>query len=176
MLDALERRGQLKDTYIVFTSDHGEMLGDHGLYTKSVPYDGAVHIPLLVSGPGIAGGRVSSALIELIDVHPTLCELADLPLQENVDARSFARILEGEAAEHHPDDLHRPDIVNAIRHFGSIRTNRYAFIDNYNDLPELYDLEADPHELKNIASQRPDLVRELGYRLRQRFMEGQWLR
>jgi choline-sulfatase len=169
MLDALEQRGQLEDTYVVFTSDHGEMLGDHGLYTKSVPYDGAVHIPLLVSGPGIAGSRVSSALIELIDVHPTLCELANLPLQENVDARSFATVLEGEATNH------RTDIVSAIRHFCSIRTNRYAFIDNYNDLPELYDLETDPHELENIAPQRPDLVRDLGYRLRQRFMEDRWL-
>jgi arylsulfatase len=170
LLDVLEVRGVLDQTYIVFTSDHGEMLGDHGLYTKSVPYDGAVHIPLLVAGPGIEGGRVSDALVELIDVHPTLCELAGLPLQENVDDRSFAGVLRGQQAEH------RADVVTAIRNFRSIRTQRHALIENENDLTELYDLKADPQELENVAPQRPDLVRELSWRLRQRFLEGRWLR
>jgi arylsulfatase len=182
MLTALERRGRLDDTYIVFTSDHGEMLGDHGLYTKSVPYDGAVRIPLIVAGPGIAGGRTSEALIELIDVHPTLCDLAGLPQQEHVDARSFASLLHEQRknhqpnGEHRPDVLHRPDIVTAIRNFRSLRTQHYALIENYNDVTELYDLEADPQELHNIAAQHPDLVRELAWRLNQRFTEGRWLR
>jgi arylsulfatase len=170
LLDTLEARGVLDQTYIIFTSDHGEMLGDHGLYTKSVPYDGAVHIPLLVAGPGIEGGRVSDALIELIDVHPTLCELTGLPLQENVDALSFAAVLCGQQAQH------RADVVTAIRNFRSIRTHRHALIENENDLTELYDLEADPQELENVAPQRPDLVQELSRRLRQRFLEGRWLR
>ena len=176
MLDALERRGQLDNTYIVFTSDHGEMLGDHGLYTKSVPYDGAVHIPLLVSGPGIAGGRVSNALIELIDTHPTLCDLAGLPQQENVDARSFVSILQGGTADHRADRDQRADIVTAFRSFRSLRTRRYTLIETYNDLTELYDWEADPQELDNVAAQHPDLVRELGWQMQWRLMEGRWLR
>jgi choline-sulfatase len=170
MLNVLEQRGQLDNTYIVFTSDHGEMLGDHGLYTKSVPYDGAVHIPLLVSGPAIAGGRTSQALTELIDAHPTLCELVDVPQQENVDARSFASVLRGDSTEH------RTDIVTAYRSFRSLRTRKYAFIDNYSDVAELYDLESDPQEQNNIAPLHPTLVQDLGQRLNHRFMEGRWLR
>lgn len=170
MLDALEQRGVLDNTYIVFTSDHGEMLGDHGLYTKSVPYEGATHIPLLVSGPGIKGSRVSDALVELIDIHPTLCEMAGLPVQENVDARSFAPILRGQ------DARARSDVVSAIRSFRCLRTQEYTYIENYNDAPELYDRERDPDELDNVATQHPALVHELGTRLRRRFLEDRWLR
>ena len=53
MLAAVERRGMTDNTYVIFSSDHGEMLGDHGLYTKSVPYEASVHVPLIVAGPGI---------------------------------------------------------------------------------------------------------------------------
>ena len=70
MLAALEQRGMLENTYILYSSDHGEMLGDHGLYTKSVAYEAALRVPLLIAGPGIAAGQTSDALVELIDVKP----------------------------------------------------------------------------------------------------------
>jgi choline-sulfatase len=170
LLDALERRGLLSSTYIVYTSDHGEMLGDHGMYTKSVAYEPSVHVPLLVAGPGIAGGRVCDALVELIDLNPTLCELAGIGVQENMDASSFCDVLYGHMNEY------RSDIVSAIRHFRCICTGRYKLVDNYNDVSELYDLEADPWELANLAPVRPDLVSDLSARLDGRFREGRWLR
>jgi choline-sulfatase len=170
MLDALEQRGVLDNTTIVYTSDHGEMLGDHGLYTKSVPYEGATHIPLIVAGPGIPTRRASDALVELIDIHPTLCEMVGLPAQENVDACSFAPVLYGKETQH------RSDVVSAIRNFRCIRTRQHTFIETYNDTPELYHRERDPDELENIAAQHPALVHELGARLRRRFLEDRWLR
>jgi choline-sulfatase len=170
MLDALEARGILDNTYIVFSSDHGEMLGDHGLYTKSVAYEPSLRIPLLVSGPGIDRGRTSDALVELIDVNPTLCELAGLPTQENIDARSFVPVLSGDQLDH------RTEAVSAIRNWRCIRTQQYKLIENYNDVAELYDLERDPEELHNVAHQNTDLVRDFSRRLRNRLMEGQWLR
>lgn len=169
LLDALERRGMLENTYIVFSSDHGEMLGDHGLYTKHVAYEPSLRVPLIVAGPGIGEGRVSDALIELIDLNPTICALAGLPAQEHIDARSFAPILRGESA------THRGEVVSAEINYRCIRTDRYKFILNYNDLPELYDLKEDPRELENIAQAHPDLVRTLASRLQQRFLEGGWL-
>lgn len=170
MLDALEQRGMLENTVIVFSSDHGEMLGDHGMYTKSVPYEGALRVPLVIAGPGIAAGRVSDALVELIDVNPTLCELAGLPPQPDIDARSIVPVLRGEA------DAHRTETVGALRNFRCLRTESVKFIQNYNDLDELYDLRADPDERHNLIEARPKLARDLGHRLSRRFTEGTWLR
>jgi choline-sulfatase len=170
VLEAVERRGWSDNTYVVFSSDHGEMLGDLGLYTKSVPYEPSLHVPLLVAGPGIKGGRTSDALVELIDVNPTICELAGLPPQENIDARSLAALLRGETASH------REEAVSAIQNWRCIRTERYKLIQNYNDVAELYDLQEDPAEQHNVAPQRPEVVRELSRRLSRRAVEGAWQR
>ena len=170
IIDTLKGCGLLENTYIVFASDHGEMLGDHGLHGKWVAYEPSLRVPVIIAGPGIEGGRVSDALVELIDVNPTICELAGLPPQENIDARSFSPVLRGEAAQH------RTETVSVIRNFRCIRTERHKLIQNYNDVVELYDLEDDPHELRNIAREQPDLVRSLIERMRERFLEGKWLR
>ncbi len=166
MLDALERRGMAENTYVVFTSDHGEMLGDHGLYTKSVAYEPALRVPLMVAGPGIESGRVSEALIELIDLNPTVCELAGLPAQQNIDARSFAPVLRGETSDH------RSDTVSAIRNFRCIRTRTHKLIQNYGDALELYELQEDPQEVHNVAEEQPEMAHKLRRRLNQRFIEG----
>jgi len=170
LVEAVDRRGELDNTYILFTSDHGEMLGDLGLYTKSVPYEPSLHVPLLAAGPGIDGGRTSDALVELIDVNPTICELAGLPPQENIDARSLGSVLRGETK------AHREDAVACMRHWRGIRTARYKLVQNYNDAVELYDLEDDPGEQRNIAAERPEVAGELHGRIRERFLEGAWQR
>jgi choline-sulfatase len=170
MLDALERRGMLDNTTIIFTSDHGEMLGDHGMYTKAVPYEASVRIPLIVAGPGVERGKVSDALVELIDVNPTVCELAGLPAQEHIDARSFRDVLSGTGR------AHREYVVSEIRNWRMVRTERYKYVGNYNDVPELYDLQDDPDELQNIAEANRGLVKELRALLIERTREGRWLR
>ena len=170
MLNALEHRNMLENTVIVFSSDHGEMLGDHGMYTKSVPYEASIRIPLLIAAPGFEGESVSDALVELIDINPTLCELAGLPTQENIDARSLVPILQEQVSET------RTETVSAMRNFRCLRTHRFKYIENYNDIDELYDLDADPDELTNIAGERPEVVHKLYQRLRIRFIEDKWLR
>ena len=89
ILDALERRNMLDNTIIIFTSDHGEMLGDHGLFQKQAPYESSIHIPLIVTGPDIARGVVSDALVEMQDLNPTICALANVAPAPDMDARSF---------------------------------------------------------------------------------------
>ncbi|MCH2615285.1 MAG: sulfatase-like hydrolase/transferase, partial [Opitutales bacterium] len=98
MLDALERTGQRKDTLVIFTSDHGEMLGDHGLIAKGCRfYEGLVHVPLIFSWPGrFDGDQRKEALVELTDIAPTLLELAGLPLQDRMAGRYLVAILESE--------------------------------------------------------------------------------
>jgi choline-sulfatase len=163
MLRVLEQRGMLDNTYIIYSSDHGEMLGDHGLYTKSVAYEASLRVPLLVAGPGIAGNQISESLVELIDLNPTICELVGVPVLPRIDARSIAPILRGET------ETHRTETVSALRNFRCIRTATHKLIENYSDVTELYDLENDPCELHNIAESERKIARTLSGRLARRF-------
>jgi len=167
ILNAVEARGMSENTVVIFASDHGEMLGDHGMYTKSCPQEAALRVPLIVAGPGIKGGRTSDSLI---DVNATICDLAGLDPQPDIDARSFRDILEGAS------DTHRTETVSAIRNFRQIRTREHKLVENFNDVTELYDLRADPDEQVNIAEENPDTVTRLAARLKERFQEGKWLR
>jgi choline-sulfatase len=164
ILDALERRQMTDNTYVIFASDHGEMLGDHGLFQKSVPYEPSIRVPLFVTGPGIQGEQASDALVELIDLNPTLCEMAGLPPQQHIDGRSIFSLVSGQAGEH------RKDVVCSEYNFRCLRTERYKLIENFNDVLELYDLQEDPHELFNIAEKEPETVHELRQRMKKRLL------
>lgn len=161
ILAALEKRGMRENTIIVFSSDHGEMLGDHGLYTKSVPYEASVRVPLMVAGPGVTPG-VSDALVELLDVNATLCELAGVPTLEHVDACSFAPVLRGETREH------RDCTVSMLPRLRLLRTRTHKFVDNFHVGNELYDLSEDPGEEHNVAGNNRELCRELEAMMRGR--------
>jgi choline-sulfatase len=159
--DALERLGLAENTILVYTSDHGEMMGDHGLYQKFCLFEPAVRVPLIVSYPKrIPGGKVASALTEYMGLYPTLAELAGLvaPVESTVvempraprclDATSFADVardpdLEGPPAVYSEYDLRAPG-----SHY-MIRTRQYKYILNQGAMDELYDLKADPGEVVN---------------------------
>ena len=153
LLDALEMRDMLDNTIIIFTSDHGEMLGDHGLFQKQVPYEPSIHIPLIVAGPDIARGVVSDALVEMQDLNPTICALANVAPAPDMDARSFDGVLSGERTEH------RQDILIALSNFRGIRNRRHKFVENSDDMPELYDLINDPK--KRLTSPMNSLIKLL---------------
>ena len=170
ILDSLERRGWLEDTYIFFSSDHGEMLGDLGRYAKKYPYEPSLHVPLLASGPGIPSGETFDALVELIDLNPTICDLAGLHSQRNIDARSLCSSLRD------PSQGHRDEAVSVIREWQCVRTDRYKLVRNLNDITELYDLKEDPREQNNIHDEvwenNPELIRDLVGRIRARHVES----
>ena len=98
LIDYLEETGQRERTIIMFMSDHGECLGDHGLYWKGgFFYECNVHVPLIFSCPGlIKEGLRSNALVELMDVAPTVLELTGIPVPQYMQAKSLASILKGE--------------------------------------------------------------------------------
>jgi choline-sulfatase len=87
--------GQLDDTYIVFTSDHGIALGSHGLMGKQNLYEHSWRVPLIVRGPGIPAGSRASGYVYLLDLLPTLCDLAGVDTPEAVEGLSFRPVLEG---------------------------------------------------------------------------------
>ena len=158
MLDELERSGQRENTIVIFTSDHGEMLGDHGLLLKGCRfYEGAIHVPLIISWPGhFREGLCSDALVELTDIVPTLLEADGLPVPENVHGLSLLPLLSGRTdpqvhrdfvrCEYH-DALDRPN----ASHANMIFDGRYKLIVYHgHEIGELYDLQEDPHEYSNL--------------------------
>ena len=167
LLDALKRRDMLDNTVIIFTSDHGEMLGDHDLWQKQVPYEPSIHIPLIVAGPGIQQGSVSDTIVDMMDLNPTICALAGVEPAPDMDARSFDQILFGAI------DAHRHEIMTALTNFRCLRTATTKFVDNSNDLPELYDLAHDPEESHNIAGENPDQVAAMRERLKRYLLHDQ---
>ena len=156
VLDALERSGQRENTLIVFTSDHGEMMGDHGLVHKGCRfYEGLTHVPLIFSWPArLKQAFRSPALVELTDIVPTLLEGLGLRVPEYVQGKSAWPVLSGAAARRRPfvrseyhDALQLPDATHA----NMLRNERYKLA-YYHGHPagELYDLEKDPNEFRNL--------------------------
>jgi arylsulfatase A-like enzyme len=166
----LDATGQAEHTVVVFTSDHGDMLGDHGLFQKHVAYEAAMRVPLIVAGPGIAQGSVTDSLVELPDVGETILELAGITPTPDVDARSFTPLLAI------PSAPHRADAVCIEDTYVALRTATHKLITTHSDGDELYDLGNDPRELCNLADHRSDLVQTLRKRLIARLREGSWSR
>ncbi len=158
MLSALEETGQLENTIVIFMSDHGELLGDHGLIQKGCRfYDGLVRVPLIFSCPGrIQQGFVSDALVEIMDVMPTIMDFADVKVPDYVEGRSLLPILTGDAdADHHRDAvrceyfdaLDQPQETRATMY----RDRRYKLVVYHgHGLGELYDMQEDPREFQNL--------------------------
>lgn len=167
MLDALEASGQADNTVVIFTSDHGEMLGDHGLLLKGNRfYEGLVRVPLILAWQGrFQAGLVSHALVELTDLAPTLLELGEAALPDRLVGKSLLPLLRGEAAPHTHREQVRCEYYHAINpdapgrdktlfrvHYGTmLRRGRYKLC-VYHGHPhgELFDLETDPHEFDNL--------------------------
>ncbi|MBN1581772.1 MAG: sulfatase-like hydrolase/transferase [Anaerolineae bacterium] len=158
MLDALEASGQRENTIVIFTSDHGEMLGDHGLLWKGCRfYEGAVHVPLILSWPGhFQAGLRSEALVELTDLAPTLYEALGLPIPDFVQGKSLLPILNGEQAPHQHREFVRCEYHDALdrayaSHANMILDGKFKLVVYHgHQIGELYDLEHDPSEFHNL--------------------------
>lgn len=99
-LDKLASMGQLDNTIVIFSSDHGEMLGDHGRWGKVVPYHPSASVPLIVSGPKIKRDTTSAALVNHIDLAATCLDYAGIPVPKEMDSQSLRTALEGRSTAH----------------------------------------------------------------------------
>ncbi len=168
VLDQLARRGWLDDTLVVLTSDHGESLDEHGESTHGLfVYDATTRIPLLMRHPGRLGqGRTVESLVSLVDVAPTILEVLGLPRGDLPAAgRSLLPVLEGEEGEPPAVFLETwaPRLDYGWSELTAIRDVRWKYIRA--PRPELYDLQADPLELTDLAAVEPERVREYAGKL-----------
>ena len=176
LLRALDAMGELDNTIVIFHSDHGEMLGDHGLLYKGCRFfEALVHVPMIISWPGhVAQGIKSDALVELVDIAPTLLDAAGLPIPPGMQGTSLWPILTGAAdPQHHKDHVvcefndALGSASNAASSHGSMYFDgRYKHIVYHGTgLGELFDLDSDPGEFVNLfddpahAGLRADLMR-----------------
>ncbi len=156
VLDALDRLGLADNTVVVFVSDHGYHLGDRGQWMKMTLFERATRVPLIVAGPGVqARGAESQRIVELLDVYPTLAAMTRLEPPAGLHGRSLVPLLRDPAMpwEHAAvTQLRRGAGANSFMGY-TLRTGRWRYTewDHGARGVELYDVEADPGELRNLA-------------------------
>ena len=165
--DEVAARGGLENTVFVYTSDHGEMAGDHGAFGKCTFYDPSVRVPMIIAGPGVNAGQDSDALVELIDLGATLCDFAGAPLHALDQGQSLLPVLRGESDTHRDtayaemgcdrmlfDGRHKlmwGEPSADTRRLGRLHLDKPVNIDP--SPRRLYDLLEDPHECNDLAAQ-----------------------
>jgi choline-sulfatase len=142
--------GLAGDTIIVYTSDHGEMLGEHGLWQKFQFYESSCGVPLFVRDPGVSSGGVCSVPISQVGLLPTIAELARVRIGSSIDGRSFAEQVRNPGLRRE-STLYSEYALRTPSAKYMIRSGDYKYTFWTHDLPELYDLRADPKEMNNLA-------------------------
>lgn len=169
ILRELERLGLRDSTAIVFCSDHGYHLGEHGFWQKSNLHEEVTRVPLILSVPGMKPGRTKS-LVELVDIFPTLADLAGSGLPEGVQGKSLVPVLNDNSA------TVRQGALSLNRGY-SLRTSDWSYMRYSNGSTELYNMQTDPGQFTNLANvadysdQKERLNRALNERLKQAGLE-----
>src|SRR6185503_4262533 len=159
LLDFLDKNGLARNTIVIYTSDQGFFLGDHGLYDKRFMYEESIRMPFLVRWPaGVKARTRSDALALNIDFAPTFLEVAGLPVPADMQGRSLLSVLRGRTPSDWRTSMyyryyHDPGDHNTRAHYG-VRTMTHKLIYFWKkDQWELYDLVNDPLEMNNIYGQ-----------------------
>jgi arylsulfatase A-like enzyme len=155
LLTALDDQGVLNETVVVFASDHGEMLGQHGLWHKMQAYEEALRVPLIFSAPWLHAGVRSDALASLLDLPSTFLGLAHVDVPEVYEGEDLSGLLRGEREE-----LERSYVFSEQEPLGPfhqeadwrmVADQQWKYVWNYGDIDELYDMVTDPYETVNLA-------------------------
>jgi iduronate 2-sulfatase len=156
VLKELDRLGLRDSTAVVFTSDHGYHLGEHTFWEKSNLHEDVLRVPLIISIPGMKPGRTMS-LAELMDLYPTLSQLAGLEIPKETQGRSLVSVL-----KNHRQTVRRGAMTVGRRGY-ALRTSDWAYARYHDASEELYDMRSDPRQFTNLAlsSERADQLEEL---------------
>jgi len=158
ILNRLESLGLAENTIVIFSADHGDTLGSHRLFNKGpFMYDETYHIPLVVRWPGVtAPGSACDSFVSLTDYMPTLLELAEARRPQPLDGRSIVPLLRGESVPDWRDDVYAEfhGYESCLFTQRMVRTNSWKYVYNPCAEDELYDVQSDPGELRNLANDR----------------------
>ena len=190
MIEKLEQLNIAQDTIVVLTSDHGELLGSHGMMAKHSWHEESIGVPFIIKWPGHIKAGMTSEILNTVDIMPTLLELMELPVPSSVEGCSVADMVLGRTSE--SSELGRVGYISAFpgrleaikafqeagldnRHYGwrAVRSERYTYVVHKGYFPGiettrmLYDLQEDPYQLNpfylNHASDHPTAVLLEGY-------------
>ncbi|MBI9021500.1 MAG: sulfatase-like hydrolase/transferase [Verrucomicrobia bacterium] len=163
LLDALEASGQLDDTLVIYTSDHGEMMGKFGMWWKSSLYDDSARIPLIISGPGFRRGATDVAAVEQLDLLATIFQFLGKPYPADWHGEPLQRMVPNDPNKVAFSEYHG----HGTRSSGYIlRKGEWKFIYYCGSPNQLFNMAADPDELNNLVAANPDKAAELEAELR----------
>ena len=151
----LEKRGELDNTLFVFSSDHGEMLGDHNRFGKGRPHHPSVSVPMVVWGPGVRAGVVCDEPATNLDLTATFLDYAGLHVLGDMDSRSFRPLLEGRT------QTHRHYVLSGLKNWRLAYDGQFKYVRNLGGRAQLFDMETDPFEADDIIDERPDVAERL---------------
>lgn len=156
ILSALEDSGQADETLVIYVSDHGDMLGDHGFWTKQVMYEASVGVPMIAAGPGIQPGTRVKTATTLLDVSATALDLAAVSPQDA--ARPGRSLIDLADRANEPDRTVFSEYHDGGSTTGTfmVRWDRWKYVYYVNHPPQLFDLDADPEERRDLASSNED--------------------
>jgi arylsulfatase A-like enzyme len=153
-IETLRDFGVHENTWLCFTSDHGELMGDHHLFRKAHPYEGSTRVPMLLMGPrgcGLKKASTSDAVLELRDVMPTLLEIAGAPVPATVEGKSFLRLAKGEGGTLreflHGEHTYMGQSIQWL----TDGHEKYVWLSG-TGREQLFDLDRDPQECHDLAS------------------------
>ena len=159
----LEQVGALKNTIVVYISDHGDLIGNHGLWWKANYYEESIRVPFLIAGPGVAESVRRKEIVALTDLYPTLCTLCGLDAPEEIEGVDISCLLTHDAVDRPPRDhiiseYFGMGLLTQSHHDGSkgssmrlYRTDRYKYVNTFEEGDLLFDLKRDPRELRNAV-------------------------
>ena len=155
LLQKLESTGLEDNTIVVLWGDHGWHLGEHAIWGKHALFEESLRSPLIVRAPGLKPkGASTEAIVETVDLFPTLCELTGVSAPEKLDGRSLVPLLKNAQQSGRP-------AISYFRSARTIRTDRFRLIAHQNGDVELYDHDSTDGETRNLAEELPDQVEQL---------------
>jgi arylsulfatase A-like enzyme len=152
LIAEVRQRGEAEDTLVVFASDHGEMLGDHGRWGKVVPFQPSLAVPLIIAGRGVGAGRIHDGPATILDLAATFLDFAAAQPLSAAESRSLRPLLEGRG------NNARGHVLSALDDWRAVYDGRFKLIENFEGKSWLFDLQSDPGETRNRAH---DLVEEV---------------